>query len=230
MALLAGFKASLAALTRQTDLRVGSPGAFRGRPELEGLIGLFLEILVLRTDLGGDPTFREALARVRETALGAYAHDLPFAKVQEAAAGRDTGEAPLYEVWFVLQNQPTTAEIELPGLRITELPLPLRRTKFDLAVNLVETAHGVIGQIEYATDLFDAATAARIAAGYRAVLEGAVAEPGARLSGLAARVAETAARQDEDRRSRFVESIRSTTIRGARRSPVRVETEGELPT
>ncbi len=117
MTLLAAFQTLLFRYSGQQDIVVGSPVAGRNRTELEGLIGFFVNMLPLRTDLSGAPTFRELLGKVRETTLDAYAHqELPFEKlVEELQPERSPSHAPLVQVVFVLQNTPRTP-LELPGL------------------------------------------------------------------------------------------------------------------
>ena len=119
MTLLAAFKVLLRCYTSQDDLVVGTPVANRNRLETEGLIGFFVNALVLRTDLSGNPTFRELVRRVREVCLGAYAHqDLPFERlVEEFHLERDLSRNPLFQVMFVLQNAAVHA-LELPGLSL----------------------------------------------------------------------------------------------------------------
>jgi aryl carrier-like protein len=136
MTLLAAFQVLLLRATGQEDLAIGTPVANRGRPELEPLIGLFVNTVVLRTDLGGDPSFRELLARVRGVALGAYAHeDLPFEKlVEEIQPERDTSRNPLFQVMCVLQNQPWP-ELRMGGLTLTPLEVDSGTAKLDLTVS-----------------------------------------------------------------------------------------------
>ena len=123
MTLLAAFQVLLHRYSGQEDIAVGTPIAGRGRTELEGLIGFFVNTLVLRSDLAGNPAFTELLARVRETALGAYTHqDLPFEKlVEELSPSRDISRNPLFQVMFVLQNAPD-AELMLRGVQASRLP------------------------------------------------------------------------------------------------------------
>src|SRR5439155_13431381 len=127
----------------------------RTRRETEGLIGFFINTLVLRTDLSGDPTARELLARVREVTLDAYAHqDLPFEKlVEELQPARDLSHTPLFQVLFVLQNAPT-AVLELPGLMMRPLIVASDTAKFDLTIVLTEGDEGITAGCEYNTDLF----------------------------------------------------------------------------
>ncbi|HOR01623.1 MAG TPA: condensation domain-containing protein, partial [Anaerolineae bacterium] len=185
MALLAGFQALLGRYSGQDDIAVGSPVANRNRAETEGLIGFFVNTLVLRSDLSGDPSFRELVRRTREAALGAYAHqDVPFDMVVDALQpARDLSRTPLFQVMLVLQNTPARA-LELPGLVLRGEPVYSGAAKFDLTMTLVETEQGLAGTLEYRRDLYDAATIARLAGHFQALLEGAVADPGQAISGL----------------------------------------------
>jgi amino acid adenylation domain-containing protein len=185
MVLVAAFQALLQRYTGQDDIAVGTPIAGRGRAELEGLVGLFANTLVLRTDFGGDPSFREALARVREVALDAYAHqDTPFEKlVEEVRPERNLSTSPLFQVMFVLQNAPA-APLELPGLNVRPFGLDPGTSRFDLTLFVTETAGGFFATAEYNTDLFDPDRMARLASHYQSLLGGAVASPARRLSEL----------------------------------------------
>ncbi|HEX4961001.1 MAG TPA: amino acid adenylation domain-containing protein, partial [Thermoanaerobaculia bacterium] len=185
MVLLSGFEALLQRYTGQDDLVVGSTIANRTRSELEGLIGFFINTLALRGDLAGDPVFSALLVRVREAALGAFAHqDLPFEKlVAELQPERDLSRAPLFQVIFQLQNAPVDARpVKLPGLELRPLGAGGQTAKFDLVLNLLEAAESFSGVLKYNTDLFEAATAARLARHFVALLAGAVADPVRRLS------------------------------------------------
>jgi amino acid adenylation domain-containing protein len=185
MALLAAFQTLLHRYSGQEDVCVGSPVAGRTRPELEGLIGFFVNTLVLRGDLSGDPTFRELLGRAREVCLGAYAHqDLPFELLVEALQPqRDLSRTPLFQVMFILQNTPLPS-LDLPGLSLSPLEADSGTAKFDLLLALAETEQGLAGNLEYNTDLFEAATARRLLGHFRNLLEAAVADPARRLSEL----------------------------------------------
>jgi len=178
MLLLAAFQVLLARYSGQDDIAVGSPIAGRTRLEFEGLIGFFVNTLVLRTDLSGNPRFRDLLARVREGALDAYAHqEVPFEKlVEELNPERDVSHNPLIQAMFALQNAPG-GELTLPGLEVTVQALDTPTAKFDLTLTLSEGPAGLGGTLEYATDLFDAATIARMAAHFTTLLEGIVAHP-----------------------------------------------------
>ncbi|MDB4947768.1 MAG: Malonyl CoA-acyl carrier protein transacylase [Gemmatimonadetes bacterium] len=195
MALLAAFKVLLWRYAGQDDVVVGSPIAGRNRPELEGMIGFFVNTLALRTDLSGDPTFPELLARVRETTLDAYAHqDLPFERlVEELQPERSLSRHPIFQVSFSLQTEPMGVPA-VGELRLEPAEGETHTTKFDVVVGLQEVDGGIVGAMEYATDLFDAPTIERLADEYRLLLAGIAADPGRRLSELP-RLLEDAERQ-----------------------------------
>lgn len=182
MTLLAAFQALLFRYTDQTDIIVGTPIASRNRPELEGLIGFFVNSLALRTDLSGSPTFRELLARVREVALGAYAHqDLPFEKlVEDLHPGRDLGRNAIFQVMIALKNTPS-GEIRWPGLEVDWVEIGRKTSKFDLSLFLDDSPEGLTGAIEYATDLFERDTIRRTIGHLREFLVGVTANPNARV-------------------------------------------------
>lgn len=186
MTLLAGFKALLHRYRDQDHIVIGAPAINRGRPELEGLIGPLTNTLVLHTDLAGDPSFRTLLARVREVALGAYAHqDLPYEKLVEALRPeRNLGYAPLVQVMFALEGALPGEAVPsgVPPERGKVMPGPV---KFDVSLRLHETGQGLLGRIDYATDLFDDATMTRLIGHFETLLESIAASPDARLSRLA---------------------------------------------
>ncbi|MBD1938355.1 non-ribosomal peptide synthetase [Microcoleus sp. FACHB-68] len=185
MTLLAAFKVLLYRYTGQTDILIGSPIANRNRAEIEKLIGFFVNTLVLRTDLANNPTFRELLSRVREIALGAYAHqDLPFEKlVEELQPARNMSHAPLFQVMFVLQNSPLSS-LKLPGLTLHPLEIETTTAKFDLTLSMLNTEQGLNGVVEYNIDLFDAATIKQIIGHFQTLLEGIIANPEQQISKL----------------------------------------------
>ena len=185
MTLLAAFQAVLARYSGQEAICVGTPIAGRTQLETERLIGLFVNALALRTDLAGDPSFVEALARVREVTLDAHAHqDLPFEKlVEELQPERSLAHAPLFQVFFVLQNA-ADDEPALPDLTVTALRAERRAAQYDLKLSFTEYGEGVRGYLEYATDLFERPTIERLWGHLRTLLEGVVEDPGRRLSEL----------------------------------------------
>jgi amino acid adenylation domain-containing protein len=186
MVWLAALGTLLGRLAGHDDLVLGSPIAGRNRAETEGLIGFFVNTLALRVDLGGEPSFRDLVARVRERALGAYAHqDLPFERLVEAVAPRrDLATTPLFQVLFALQNVPRE-RIELSGLVLERVETPAPAAKFDLTVDLVEQETGeVSARFELNRDLFDVATVRRWAGHLEQLVAAAVAAPELRLSEL----------------------------------------------
>jgi amino acid adenylation domain-containing protein len=182
---LAAFGLLLARLGGQREVLVGTPVANRRRRELESLVGLFVNTLVLRVDLRGEPTFRELLSRVRRTALAAYAHqDLPFERLVELMRpARSLGHSPLFQALFVWHGAPLDLP-ELPGLTVSQHPLPARSARFDLTLTLSAAGRSLAGSFEYNRDLFDATTIARFAGGLRTLLRAAAAAPERRVSEL----------------------------------------------
>ncbi|HEY0735573.1 MAG TPA: amino acid adenylation domain-containing protein, partial [Herpetosiphonaceae bacterium] len=178
MTLLAAWQVLLARYSGQDDIVVGSPIANRTRVEIEPLIGFFVNTLVLRARLDGQLSFRSLLEQVRETTLGAYAHqDVPFEQVVDALQPqRNLSYAPLFQVVFALQNTPAPS-IALESLTLSSLAIDAVVAKFDLELSLDESPAGISGQLIYNTSLFDAGTAARMAAHYGVLLESIVAAP-----------------------------------------------------
>ncbi|HET6978727.1 MAG TPA: amino acid adenylation domain-containing protein [Pyrinomonadaceae bacterium] len=183
MAGLAIFQTLLHRYSGQTDILAGSPIAGRQQAETEGLIGFFVNTLVFRTDLSGDPTFRELLKRVREVALGAYTHqDLPFEKlVEELQPGRDLSRSPLFQVMFAIQNAPA-APPDLSGISVSYLEAGGVTAKFDLSMTMMDTGSDLINTINYNTDLFDDATIKRLLDHCDNLMASIVREPDRRLS------------------------------------------------
>jgi amino acid adenylation domain-containing protein len=185
MTLLAAFQTLLWRYTGSDDIVIGSPTAGRGEVDLESLIGFFVNTVVLRTKLSGNPSFRELLAQVREVALEAYDHqDIPFEKlIEELNVARSLSHTPLFQVMFILQNAPKQT-FELPGLTLDELEFDIETAKFDLTVDMAETDEGLSCAFEYSTDVFEHATLTRMLAHFHALLEGIASDPGQRLSAL----------------------------------------------
>jgi amino acid adenylation domain-containing protein len=185
MVLLAAFQALLARCGAGDDVVVGTTIAGRTRAETEALVGLFMNTLVLRTDLSGDPTFRELLRRVREVTLGAYEHqDVPFERVVEALhPERSLSRSALFQVLFELHNTDESGA-NLPGLEVRRVEVETGTAKFDLALDLAAGAEGLAGGLTYSTDLFEPATIARLAGHLRLLLEQAAADADLRVSRL----------------------------------------------
>ncbi|MFN6461434.1 MAG: non-ribosomal peptide synthetase [Nostoc sp. DedVER02] len=178
MTLLTAFKTLLYRYTGQTDILVGSPIANRNRAETESLIGFFVNVLVLRTDLSGDLSFLELLARVKSTALEAYVHqDLPFEKlVEELQPNRDLSYNPLFQVMFVLQNVPISNPT-LSDVSITCEEGYNGTSKFDLTLYMEHCEQGLVATCEYNTELFNADTITRMLGHFQTLLESVVSDP-----------------------------------------------------
>lgn len=187
MTLLAAFNALLYCNTPQDDILIGSPIAGRNQPQTKGLIGFFINTLVLRTNLSGNPSFLDLLRRVRTVALGGYAHpDIPFEKLVEALRPqRSLSYNPLFQVMFIFQNA-AIPTVELPGLTFCPQEVDGGTSKFDLKLSLWETADGLAGSWEYKTDLFDATTIAKMANQFEQLLAQVTNQPTLRLNELAA--------------------------------------------
>jgi amino acid adenylation domain-containing protein len=185
MTLLAGLGALLQRYTGEADLVIGTPIAGRTRTETEPLIGFFVNSLPLRVDLSGSPSFLELLGRVGETTLSAYAHqEVPFERlVEELAPERDRSRPPIFQVMLAFQGA-SADRLSLPGLEVESSALKTGTAKFDLTFFFGEAAPGLTGAIEYDCDLFDRATALRLAASLVRLLEGVVAAPQSRLAEL----------------------------------------------
>jgi hypothetical protein len=185
MLLLAAWQTLLYRYTGHTDVVVGTDVANRTRLETEGLIGFFVNQLVLRTDLSGDPSFRELLARVRAVCLSAYAHqDVPFEKlVEELQPHRQLSRSPLFQVKFVLQNMPSET-LELSDLKLSTIAREGGNAKLDLSFLISDRADGISGTLEYSRELFDAETISRMLGHYETLLHSIVANPEARLKRL----------------------------------------------
>ncbi len=185
MVMLAAYAILLSRYSGEKDILIGSPIANRKQSELEHLIGFFINILVLRIDLGADPTFRELLSQVREVALGAYEHqEMPVEQLVEALhPRRDPARPPLFQAMFILQNA-ATSSLELPGLTIEELPGNRAATEYDLTLEFVDAGAQRHATVQYNTDIFTSATAARLLGHWQVLLEGIVAQPDRRVSSL----------------------------------------------
>ena len=180
----------LAALTGETDIPIGTPVAGRADEALDELIGFFVNSVVLRADLSGDPTFAQLLARVRDADLAAFAHqDVPFERVVEAVnPARSLARNPLFQVFMPFNSNLDTTTVGLPGLDVSPEPAPLDIAKVDLSFNLREEFDpagrplGVDGEIEYSSDLFERRTVAGVADRLHRVLAAVTEDPAAPIS------------------------------------------------
>ena len=186
MTLLAAFDALLSRIANVDDVVVGTPIAGRNRREVESLVGFFVNTLALRTDLSGDPTFAELLARVRGTTLSAYAHqDVPFERiVEDLAPERSRAHSPIFQVHLVVDAPPAAAAAPLPGLVIRPLGQALEISKFDLTLMVVDGGAGrpFYAQLRYNVELFEPATVARMGERFLRLLEQVSAAPEVPLS------------------------------------------------
>jgi len=205
MTLLAAFKTLLYRYTQQQDIAVGTPIAGRNLAQTETLIGFFVNNLVLRTNLEGNPSFLEFLSQVRQVALGAYAHqDMPFEKLVDILKPeRDLGRSPLFQVMFVLQNTPLS-KIKFSGVKLETIPIEKNISKYDLTLAMEEISAeesstldlerntglldrnkwGMIAAFEYNTDLFEVETIERMAEHFQTLLSCIVANPECPISEL----------------------------------------------
>ncbi|MER5357276.1 amino acid adenylation domain-containing protein [Streptomyces sp. NPDC002785] len=185
MTLLAAFQALLARYSGQHDVAVGTPVAGRIRPELEGLVGAFINTLVVRTDLSGDPGFAELLGRVRRTAVDAYAHqDVPFERlVQELRPDRGLDRNPLFQVLFAGLSG-SAAGPRLPGVEVEQIDLDNGTAKVDLSLVVAERPTGTTGTVAFDHDLFDRSTVERLVGHYLRLLDSAAGDPELPLSRL----------------------------------------------
>lgn len=199
MTLLAAFQTLLFRYSGQEDVVVGSPVAGRTMVETENLIGAFVNTLVLRGDLSSQPTFREFLARVRQTVMGAFCHqDLPFEKlVEELNPERKANRTPLFQVMFAYQNVPAP-QLAVNGVKFTNVDLENDTAKFDLTLDVQETPDGILISFEYAKDLFAPATIERMLGHFENLLRAIVSDPAQSVDALPLLT-------DEERRQLLVE-------------------------
>ncbi|MEW6733472.1 MAG: amino acid adenylation domain-containing protein [Acidobacteriota bacterium] len=185
MVMLAGLQTLLYRYSNESEISIGTPIANRNRAEIEGLIGFFVNTLVMRSRVAGGGSFRELLRRVREVALGAYAHqDLPFEKlVEELQPSRDLSHSPFFQVMLVLQNAPVSV-LKLSDLTLSLLPINNDIAKFDLTLFIEESRENLSGILEYNTDLFDNVTIERMATHLQVLLNAIVNDPTQRIYSL----------------------------------------------
>ncbi|MCY1079431.1 non-ribosomal peptide synthetase [Archangium lansingense] len=247
MTLLAAFATVLSRHAAQADLLIGSPVTNRNRPELESIIGLFVNTVVLRVNLRGTATVSELLEQVRAMVLDVHAHaEVPLERILEAVQPeRSVGRHPLFQVFFSFQKSASPTSVGEAGGRGQTAPLAPPTTgtsKFDLSLLMTDTPHGLAGAWEYSADLFDAARILRLNTHFNRILAAFVESPHARVSALTMMEAseeqaiiawEGEARNQED--TRTVESwdrIHDRVVARSRLTPnaVAVEAGGETVT
>jgi non-ribosomal peptide synthetase component F len=219
MTLLAAWLTLLHRLSGQDDFAVGADSTNRGRVETEGLIGIFVNMIVLRTDLAGNPSFRDLLARVRETCLGAFAHqDLPFERlVEELRPQRGGGHSPLFRAVFNFNGDPRLEEggpVEMAGLTASPLSLGDEVIRFDLTLHVHDGPGGLRASWTYSRDLFDDATVARLHRRFETLLDAVLASPEARLHHLEIR--DPGELEEEAGRRQALEEAQRSKLRSLR--------------
>jgi len=238
MTLYAAWSVLLHAISRETDVVIGSAVAHRNRNELEGLIGFLVNMLIMRLDLSGDPPFSELLRRSRDVTLGAWSHqDLPLTRiVKEVSPERDLSRTPLFQIEFSLltpDKNPAVfgyglamgsiETIELPGLVMTPVDVDYDNARYDIAVFLWDMPGGVHGTIEYSSDLFDAATMERLAQRFETVLRSVVERPDAALAELVGTLdaadRDVAAAAEQSHERSMQDKLKSIRRRRARPGP-----------
>lgn len=184
MTVLAAFKTLIYRYTGREDVIIGTPVANRPRQEMEEMIGFFVNTVVLRTDLSGNPCFTELIERVKAVTLGAFANqDLPFERlVEELQPERTLSHTPLYQIAFIMQNAPMGA-IRMPGLAISTVEADVD-AQFDLTFELFDIPDSLEGRIVYSSDLFDLDTISRFVGHFKTLLEGIISDPEAAISAL----------------------------------------------
>ena len=230
MALLAAWDTLVYRVTGRTDIAVGTDVAGRGTLESEAALGFFVNSLVLRTDLSGNPPFHQLLARVRASTLAALAHqEAPFHHVVEALRPpRDPSRNPLFQLMFILQNAPPL-RLALAGLTVEPVPLADAAAVFDLSVSWEEdAAGGLLGTFRYNTDLFAAATVSRLAERFVTLVTDAAARPDTRLDALAIESAEERERKTMETKTR--KNLRFDKLAAARPQAVTVSQESLVRT
>ncbi|MBW4630835.1 MAG: amino acid adenylation domain-containing protein [Iphinoe sp. HA4291-MV1] len=223
MILLAAFGTLLFWYTEQEDIIVGTDIANRNQAETKGLIGFFVNQLVLRTDLSGNPTFLELLERVRKMTLEAYTHqDLPFDKLVDALnPKRELNRSPLFQVKIVLNNTQIPS-LELPGLTISPLKVENKTVQFDLLLELNETEQGLFGVWKYNTDLFDTVSIVRMSKNFKALLGKIATQPEAKLNELKTILSEADKQQNLAQEQTYDSAIQQKLMNVKRRTKSRL--------
>lgn len=185
MTLLAAFKVLLSRYSGRKDILIGVPTANRERSEIEGLIGYFSNTLVIRTDMSGNPTFRQVMKKVKQTTIAAFEHEeVPFEKVVEGLnVEREVSQSPIFQVMMVMLNAPRL-EMETCGMKMRQIEFETETTKHDLTLIISETDGTLTAKMEYSTQLYDAETIGRMLQHLEEVLKGAVANPDWRINDM----------------------------------------------
>ncbi|MCI0491098.1 MAG: condensation domain-containing protein [Blastocatellia bacterium] len=234
MTFLAAFKVLLFSYSQQEDIIVGTSNSNRSRAETESLIGFFINTLVLRTDLSGNPTFKELLGRVRKVTLEAFAHqNVPFKKLVEAINPERAGNrSPLNQVKFVLQNAPA-GSLDLPGLTLIPLNYEVTSAHCDLTLYVATNAQGLTATFEYSTELFNASTIERMLQHFEKLLDNIARMPDASLRVLSEEIVQTERRQrimqNRDRLKSSLKGFIKTKPRAVSLTEENLVERGHLP-
>ncbi|MEP7338035.1 MAG: amino acid adenylation domain-containing protein [Acidobacteriota bacterium] len=222
MLLLAAFNSLLYHLTKQSDIVIGADIANRHRGQTEGLIGFFVNMLMMRTKLSGDLTFKQLLASVRDSALEAYANqDAPFEKlVEELRPARDVGYNPLFQVAFVMQNAPNSS-LEMDGLTISQMEREVEVAKFDLLLDVTEAEEGLRISFVYATDLWESQSISQMADQLTALLRKTISDPGISLAALESHLDEVDRRRQSLKQEQF-QAARLSKLKKSRPQPIEI--------
>jgi amino acid adenylation domain-containing protein len=210
MTLLTVFQIILQRYCDQNDIVIGTDVAGRNRVEVENLIGFFVNQLVLRSDLSGEPTFRELLRHNRNMCMDAYVHqDIPFEKlVEELKPKRGQNMAPFFQVKFLLQNLPIGASQELPDITVRALAPEVTSTKLDIVLQITPSEDGLHGLFTYSTELFDESTMKRMAENFKVLVLSILAHPDAPISKLEMCTQEEREQQQREQQQREQAAIK----------------------
>jgi len=221
MVLLAAFSILLHRYSGQEEMVIGTAVAGRTRAETEGLIGIFINMLPIRVDLRGIPTYREVLERVREVTVRGYAYqDVPIEMIiKEVGVERRAGETPLFQVAFGLQNL-IEEEIKLPGLELRPYPFEHEAARYDLTVWVEESAEGLRTNWTYRTALFDEAMIAGMHGHFERLLVSIIERPDTEINMIEMQT--KAERERQDSAASKLEDLSARKLRGADRKPIRL--------
>ncbi|HLP88083.1 MAG TPA: SDR family NAD(P)-dependent oxidoreductase [Nostocaceae cyanobacterium] len=230
MTLLAAFKVVLHYYSQQEDIIVGTDVANRNRAETEGIIGFFVNQLVLRTSLADNPTISQLLQRIREVTLAAYSHqDLPFDVLVSAInPDRNLTQSPLFQVKFIYDNTQTST-LDIPGLTISSIPIPKNSTQIDLLLRLTATPVGMTANLEYNTDIFAAATITRLLKIWEITVQQFVNDPNTKLQDLLNQLATAEAELKNQEKIKYQQGIQQKFKTIKRRTINTAGNRGETP-
>ena len=223
MTLLAAFNVVLQHFSGREDIVVGTDLANRNRPEIEGLIGFFVNSLALRTDLTGNPKFNEIMHRVREVCLGAFSHqELPFEKlVEELNPDRGAGQNPLFQVLFGFINENSNLALDLPGLSLKPMVFDNKTSIFEFSLYMADTPSGLGGTAQYNTQLYDRETITGFVKCFELLLGRIAANPDLTLAEMNA-ILEQSRAQDQVQKAKELSEQRRDAFKKVKRQKAEV--------